>query len=117
MTVKDFYDLTGGGYDVMISKFKSDATITSFLKIFKRDKSYAELTEKLEADDMRGAFAAAHTLKGVTLNLNLEGMINPVVAVVEALRAGNLSGAKGKFPALKAAYEKVNVTLSELLPQ
>lgn len=117
MTVKEFYDLTGGGYDVMISKFKSDDKIIMFLKIFKRDKSFSDLTEKLEAGDTQGAFAAAHTLKGVALNLNLEGMLNPIYAVVEPLRAGNLNEAEENFPALKAAYEKVSDTLSELLPQ
>lgn len=116
MTVKEFYDATGGGYEEMIAKFGKDSTITAFLNIFKRDASYKTLTEKLAEGDVHEAFAAAHTLKGVALNLNLVGLIDPVCSVVEALRAGDLQGAKEKFPALEGAYSKAVAALAVLLP-
>ena len=116
MTVKEFYDLTGGGYATMFSKFSSDATITAFLKIFKRDTSYATLCEKMDAGDVDGAFQAAHTLKGVVLNLNIEGLIEPVCSITEALRAKDMAAAKELFPKVKETYEKVWNLLIQLLP-
>lgn len=116
MTVKEFYDLTGGGYDTMYSKFSSDATITAFLKIFKRDTSYAALCEKMAAEDADGAFQAAHTLKGVVLNLNIEGLIDPVCSITEALRAKDMAAAKELFPEVQETYEKVWSILIQLLP-
>ncbi len=116
MTVKEFYDATGGGYDEMFSKFHSDVMITKFLNIFKRDRNYDALAEKLEGGDTEGAFAAAHTLKGVVLNLNLLGLKDPVCNVVEALRAGNLNAARSLFPAVKEAYKVTCNALSVLLP-
>lgn len=116
MTVKEFYDLAGGGYETMFSKFSSDATITAFLKIFKRDTSYQTLCDKMEADDVEGSFQAAHTLKGVVLNLCIDGLKEPVCAITEALRAGNMAEAKTLFPAVKENYEKAWNALIQLLP-
>lgn len=116
MTVKEFYDEAGGGYEEMLAKFSSDATITMFLKILKKDKSYETLSAKLEEGDTEGAFAAAHTLKGVALNLNLTGVITPVVNVTEALRAGDLESGKALFVSLKEAYTRVRNALSRFLP-
>ena len=116
MTVKGFYDVTGGGYGEMFAKFGSDVMITKFLTIFKRDKSYETLVEKLDGGDVEGSFHAAHTLKGVVLNLNLLGLKDPVCNVVEALRAGNLSAARSLFPAVKEAYGAAYDALNTLLP-
>lgn len=115
MTVKEFYDAAGGGYETMIAKFASDVTITAFLKIFQRDKSYESLCEKLDGGDAEGAFVAAHTLKGVVLNLNIEGLMAPVCNITEALRAGNISEARTLLPEVKAAYERTVEALSQLL--
>ena len=116
MTVKEFYDEAGGGYEEMLAKFSSDTTITAFLKIFKRDKSFETLTQKLDEGDAEGAFHAAHTLKGVVLNLNLDGPKEPVFGVTEALRANDLEQGRALFPALKNAYETAAAALARLLP-
>lgn len=116
MTVKEFYDACGGGYGEMFSKFASDDMIKKFLVIFKRDKSYDTLVEKLDGGDVEGSFQSAHTLKGVVLNLNLEGLKDPVCNIVEALRAGNLSAARKLFPAVRDAYAVTVDALNRLLP-
>lgn len=116
MTVKEFYDKSGGGYEEMFSKFASDDMIKKFLMIFKRDKSFDALVEKLDGGDTEGAFQAAHTLKGVVLNLSLSGLKDPVCNIVEALRAGNLSAARALFPAVNTAYSRAIEALNLLLP-
>lgn len=116
MTVKEFYEEAGGGYGEMFSKFASDAMIMKFLQIFKRDKSYETLVEKLDGGDVEGSFQAAHTLKGVVLNLNLTGLKDPVCKLVEALRAGNLAEARGLFPAVREAYAVTSDALEKLIP-
>lgn len=116
MTVKEFYDETGGGYEEMFKKFGSDVMITKFLSIFKRDKSYDTLVEKLADDDTEGSFHAAHTLKGVVLNLNMLGLKDPVCNIVEALRAGDMDTARSMFPAVQEAYSTAVDALNRLLP-
>lgn len=117
MTVKEFYTASGGGYEEMAAKFGSDDMIKKFLIIFKRDKSYDLLVEKLDGGETAEAFTAAHTLKGVVLNLNLLGLKEPVCNIVEALRAGNLSAALSLFPAVSDAYAVTVDALNQLLPQ
>lgn len=116
MTVKEFYAAAGGGYEEMLAKFSSDATILMFLKIFKRDKSFETLVQKLGEGDAEGAFNAAHTLKGVALNLNLVGLIDPVCNITEALRAKDLEGGKALLGKVEAAYKQAYTSLAELLP-
>ena len=114
MTVKEFYDEVGGGYEEMFSKFHSDDMIKKFLGIFVRDESYAALTASMAEGKVEEAFRAAHTLKGVVLNLNIVGLITPVQDVTEALRAKNLESAQELFPALKEAYETTTAALARL---
>lgn len=114
MTVKEIYDACGGGYEDMLLKFRNDNIISTFLKMFLKDESFKQLVERLDADDAEGAFKAAHSLKGVVLNLNFEGMIPPVQAVTEALRGGDLAAAKELFPALEGAYLTVKSALDNL---
>lgn len=114
MTVKEIYDACGGGYEVMLSKFHSDNIIGTFLKMFLKDGSFNQLVEELGKNDAEGAFKAAHSLKGVVLNLNLEGMIPHVHAVTEALRGGDLATAKEYFPALEKSYFAVKAALDNL---
>ncbi len=116
MTVKEFYEACGGGYETMVSKFASDSMITKFLEIFKRDRSFETLCAKLDEGDTEGAFNAAHTLKGVVLNLNLVGLIDPVCNVVEALRAGNIDAARSLFPKVKEAFARTEDALKRILP-
>ncbi len=115
MTVKEFYAECGGGYEEMQAKFPSDGTILTFLKIYARDKNYATLCERLAANDAEGAFVAVHTLKGMVLNLNLNGLEEPVKAVTEALRAKDLNKAKALMPALEKAVERADAALKKLL--
>lgn len=115
MTVREFYDACGGGYEEMSAKFPSDEMIKKFLMIFKRDTSFDTLVGKLDGGDTEGAFTAAHTLKGVVLNLNLLGLKTPVINIVEALRAGNMSAARSLFPAVETAYSETVNALNQLL--
>lgn len=115
MTVKEFYDEVGGGYEEMAAKFASDATITAFLKIFVRDTSFENLSRSLEEGNVEEAFQAAHMLKGVILNLNLAGLIGPVGEVTEALRAKKLELGKELFPKLKEAYDATREALDKLM--
>ncbi len=115
MTVREFYELAGGGFEEMQSTFGSDDVIKKFLAIFARDTNFEKLKNALAAGDTDEAFMAAHTLKGVVLNLNLKGLKPLVVDVTEDLRAKNLEAARAQFPSLEKAFGRVKVALDELL--
>lgn len=114
MTVKEVYEACGGGYEEMIAKFHDEKIIASFLKMFLRDQSFGQFVEKLEANDAKGAFEAAHNLKGMVLNLNLVSMMAPVYAVTEDLRRGDIAAAKEHFPELEQSYIASKSAISNL---
>ena len=57
-----------------------------FLDMFFQDESFQQLENALDAGDLKDAFAAAHTLKGVAGNMGLTPFYEAVCVIVERLR-------------------------------
>ena len=51
------------------------------------EPTFDRLREALEAGDLDKAFEQAHALKGVTSNLALTPILNPVIKITELLRS------------------------------
>lgn len=64
----------------------NEGLLLKFLGKFCEDESYKNLVAAMETGDRKGAFIAAHTLKGLAGNLGLAGVMNAVVPIVEVLR-------------------------------
>lgn len=52
------------------------------------DTHFDTLKENIEVGDLSAAFETAHALKGVTGNLSLTPIYEPVVSITELLRTG-----------------------------
>lgn len=89
MTVKDFYAETGGNYNDALQRLMNDALIYRFLMKFPADESFDMLKTALDHKDLEAAFSAAHTLKGVTLNLAFDRLAGACVILTDALRSQN----------------------------
>ena len=72
MDVKQCYEKMGGDYDDVMSRLRTDERIKKFLLKVAEDKSFDNLCENLKTRNIEEAFRAAHTLKGVGLNLSLD---------------------------------------------
>ena len=81
---------------------------------FLEDRNYEELLKAMEKGDTKAAFAAAHTLKGVSGNLSFNCLYGRVAAVVEPLRCGDLEAARKLLPELSGAFEEIRAVLEEL---
>ena len=57
--------------------------------MFPADKSLSELNKAINDGDYKAAFIAAHTLKGVSLNLGLTPISEISSDITEILRSGN----------------------------
>ena len=89
MTVKEFYAAIGGNYNDALQRLMNDALIHRFLMKFPADKSFEQLKTALDNQDVEAAFSAAHTLKGVALNLAFDRLAKASVVLTDALRAEN----------------------------
>lgn len=106
--------MIGGNYQEMLSRVLSEARVKRFALMFLSDDSYQQLEEALEDGRTEDAFRAAHTLKGVCLNLAFTSLREQAVEVTEALRGGDLEKGRELFPELREKYLLTVQTLSEL---
>lgn len=104
MTLKQFYDGIGGDYADVTARFGGERLVNKFIIKFLDDPSFRELENCLAADDCEGAFRAAHTLKGLCLNLGFDILYSAASDVCEALRENNIKKAKLLFPVTEERY-------------
>lgn len=86
MTIQECYDIIGGNYSDIVSRLRTEERITRFLIKVADDKSFELLTTSLENRNMEEAFRAAHTLKGICLNLSLTRLYDSSSKLTEVLR-------------------------------
>lgn len=87
-TFKQIFEDYGGDYQVTMSRFMGNESMyLKFLNMLFEDKSLEDLGAALAAEDLTGAFEAAHTLKGVVGNMGLTPLYRTVCDILEPLRA------------------------------
>ena len=114
MTVQEFYEYIGADYSDVSHRFKNDSSIARFVKMFPVDPSYDRLCSALESEDADTAFRAAHTLKGVSLNLGFSALYEAAFDMAEALRGGLLDGSDELIIPLRERYSRVMDGISQL---
>ncbi len=104
MTTRQLYEQIGGNYSEAKHRFLDDSRIVKFAKMFPNDTSYRDLMEAMGDEDCEKAFRAAHTLKGVCLNLNFDRLLESVSIITELLRSCDLAAAKEILPKVTEDY-------------
>ena len=88
MTLQEFYTVTGGNYEDALVRLHSERLVQKFVLKFLNDDSYSLPCRSLEEQNMEEAFRAAHTLKGVCMNLGFERLLHSSRKLTESLRNG-----------------------------
>lgn len=114
MNVKKCYEIMNGDYDDVKSRFLTDARIRRFALLFLSDGSMEGLRAAMLEKDCEKGFQAAHTLKGVCLNLGFTGLYAPVMRITEMLREADFDSAAAEMPGVETAYESTVRALHEL---
>ena len=104
MNVRECYEAIDGDYEEVKRRFLTDARIRRFALLFLRDSSMEELRAAMRDQDCEKAFQAAHTLKGVCLNLGFSGLYKPVNIITELLRAGMYEKALDQMKEVEEGY-------------
>lgn len=113
MTLKEFYSKIGGDYDGVTTRMCGEKLVLKYALKFLDDTTFAALGEALEKGDCDSAFRAAHTVKGVCLNLSFDGLLKSIVPLTEVLRGGSLDVGE-LYEKAKADYGAVISALKEL---
>ena len=94
----------GADYEDVLKRLYSEAMIRKFALMFLKDDSYPKLEQALAEQNVKEAFRAAHTLKGVCQNLGFSNLYAPAVTLTETLRAGQLDGTAEQFAEVEKQY-------------
>ena len=86
MKLLTFYDQCGGSYEDAVARFRGEERVLKFLRMLPADESLPELTAAMEQGDAHTAFRAAHTIKGIALNLGLNSLAAKASTLTETLR-------------------------------
>ena len=106
MTLEQCYAQMGADYAAVLKRFYNPDMICRFVKRFPSDPSFGQLKAAMAAGDVKEAFRAAHTLKGVSLNLGFDNLSPSAVALTEILRAGTFEGAAGQLAVVEKEYAR-----------
>ena len=106
MTTKECFDAMGADYEGVLERFSSEALVKKFALKFLDDNSYPIFVWVLNISNEENAFRAAHTLKGVCLNLGFDNLYKVSSDITEILRAGELTGTREAFENVKEQYNK-----------
>lgn len=88
MSLQSCYTDLGGDYEGVVSRLRSERMVQKFVLKFLNDGSYALLCQSLKDRNHDEAFRAAHTLKGVSQNLNFTRLYESSSQLTDALRSG-----------------------------
>ncbi len=114
MTLTECYEKVGGNYEEVLGRLMNDMLIKKFLLKFLNYESCKNIFDNLEKQDIKEAFRAAHTLKGICQNLGLGTLYKSSYDVTEALRDGKNEVTDEMLSKLKEDYEMTVNTIESL---
>lgn len=114
MDLRECYEELGGSYAEAVGRMLSDSLIRKFLHRFPEDGTFETLKRGFYAHNDAEAFEAAHTLKGVTLNLGLGDLARSSSALTEALRGGRKEGAEKAMQDVERDYAAAVAVIGRL---
>ena len=114
MTIQECYEKIGEDYQEILSRFGSEAMVKRFAVKFLNDTSFANLKQALQDKDVNEAFRAAHTLKGVCLNLGFNNLYTVSSELTEKLRKGELDGSDELFAKVEEQYKITEYAIGQL---
>ncbi len=116
MELKECYAKMGGDYEAIFQRLRQEERVKKFLSLFPKDPNYQLLADSFAAGDWPTAFRAAHSLKGVSLNLALSRLAESSSELTEDLRSGAPSPeAPALFERVKQDYEVTLGAINEYL--
>ena len=107
MTIKSLYEAVGGDYKDVVRRLISEEFAAQLALGFLDDDGFSSLEKAMKNRNAEDAFRAAHTLKGVALNLGFKNLGESASKLTEVLRKRTFDGADEPFEKVRADYAVV----------
>lgn len=114
MTLRECYAQLNGDFEGTLGRLCSEKLVERFALKFLADDSYALLEEAIAVGNYNDAFRAAHTLKGVSINLGFTQLYNVSDEITEAMRDGAKLEDETLLKKVKDEYDRTIALLQEL---
>ena len=114
MDVKEAYESVGSNYDNVLKRLGSEAMIKRFAVKFLNDPTFQELKNALDAKDAESAFRAAHTMKGICLNLGFDQLYEVSAALTEQLRGREIAGSEAMYQQVVEQYDRLTAAIKAI---
>lgn len=114
MTLQEFYAIVGGDYTEAANRMMGESMLRRFIMKFPNDPSYELLVQSVVSGNREDAFRAAHTIKGLCLNLSFGKLLRSSEALTEALRREMPADMDELFAKVKADYALTVDAISQL---
>lgn len=114
MLIKDFYAAVEGNYEEILCALGKEERVVKFLLKFPQSNIDKELTAAMESKDFEAAFRAAHTLKGMSINIGLKSLHSISSQLTESLRYGPTGDVEGLTAKTLEEYNRICTLISEL---
>ncbi len=111
MNLEECYKLMGGNLEDTIKRIDNVKLITTIVRSFPNDPSFNELKTAYENKDVDLAFRAAHTLKGICLNLGFDQLSKDVCEITEIFRSKTFDGSEELY---KKICDNYSLTISAI---
>ena len=114
MTVKECYESMGSDYEGVVGRMGSEAMVKRFAIKFLDDPSFTNLEKAIQEQNAEEAFRAAHTLKGICLNLGLDGLYKVSAELTEKLRGRELTDYEAEYREVQDAYKRTTDAIRQM---
>ena len=115
MTIRECYEQMGQDYHEVVERLGTEAMLKKFVFRFLDEPSFDTLEKELAEGDVSQAFRAAHTLKGICLNLGFSRLYEKSAALTEYLRdRSDVEGADALFQEVKAVYDTLTAQIRQV---
>ena len=114
MTTKECYEKMGASYENVLGRLGSEKMVNMFAKKFLKDASFENLKQAIANKDAVEGFRAAHTLKGVCLNLGFDNLFKVSSDLTENLRGGEFNGSEELFSKVAEQYAVTVAAIGEM---
>lgn len=104
MTIKECFEQIGSDYDSVLQRLGNENILKKFMIKFIDDPSFNSLKEGIAENDGEKAFRAAHTLKGICLNLGFDNLYKASYEITEQLKGREAAGCEKLYAKVEEQY-------------
>lgn len=107
-TLREFYENNGADYDLYLQRLMGkESLIMKYLSLFISDPTFLELQEGIKNNDFDLILKKAHTLKGLTSNINLTILSDLSAEIVNQIRTNQTQYITNTFENLSREYNRI----------